>query len=358
MTLAYEEMFLLRLFSDEKAKKETSVFYILQGKRTASMLYRAVDYGLESVFGFFPKLVRTDYQKQLDHLITAKYLSLAEESQDILLTAEGKLALKAYFSEHYEPNHLNWLTEGKIVSAFQKVVYFLTQIFSEARYSNQRYIPIEKNISIQQWVKKWLYNHSLSPQELGVPFGLEWKNLLSQMEPKNAVILVQLMSGHDMTGWTKAQIAQNMKLEEVEVHVRLLDALNYIIHLTVENKTEVPLFASILSNLKKNSQMGISKSAQDTLVLLQQNYSLNQICTLRKLKKSTISEHIIELVIVDPSLQAKAFVPEEVYLSLQQLFDDYPELTFQEAASKIPDMEFYWFRLVQIERSRRNGNNR
>lgn len=357
VALAYDEMFLLRLFAAGKPLKETSVFYILQGKRTASMLYRAVDYSLEPIFGFLPKLDRTTYQKKLHHLITVNYLSFMEESQELVLTAEGKAALEAYFAEHYEPLHLNWLTEGKTVTDFQKVIYFLTQIFSEARYSNKRYIPIEKNTVIQQWVKRWLHRQSKPPHELGVQFGSEWKKVLSQLEPNNAVIVVQLMSGHGSSGFTRAQIAQQLHLEETEIRVRLLDTLNFIVQYSLANKEAVPLFASILLELRQKNQKGLSKSALDTLVLLQQGYSLEQICQIRKLKKSTVSEHIIECVIVEPSMKVCDFIPEEVYGALQQLFEKRPHLTHQEAAEIIPDMEFYWFRIMQIERRRINERN-
>lgn len=357
MALAYDEMFLLRLFSEGKPLKETSLFYILQGKRTASMLYRSVDYGLESIFGFLPKLDRTDYQRKLRHLISVNYLTLIEESQELILTADGQAALEAYFAELYEPIHLNWLTEGKIVIDFQKVLYFLTQILSETRYSNKRYIPIEKNTAIQQWVKRWLRRQSTSQHELGIQFGLEWKKVLSQLDPHNAVILVQLMSGHDRAGWTRAQIAQQLNLEEAEVRVRILDALNFIVQYTAAHKEDIPLFASILWELKQKNQNGISKSALDTLVLVQQGYTLEQICQIRKLKKSTVSEHIIECVIVEPTIKVSDFVPKEVYRSLQQLFEENADLTHQEAAEKIPHMEFYWFRIMQIERKRKYGRS-
>lgn len=357
MALAYEEMFLLSLFSDQQAKKETSIYYILLGKRTASMLYRAIDYALEPVFGFSPKLNRVVYQQRLDALIKAGFVRFAEETKEGLLTPTGKEVLNDYFSQHYQPTYLNWLTEGRTVLVFQKVVYFLAQILSEIRYNNKRYIPIEKNAAVQHWVKKWLSNQDLNFQDIGIQFGSEWKELLSQIEPDNAAVIVHLMTGHDRIGFTKAQLAQKMEQDKTEVHMRLLDSLSFIAQLITKKPEKTPLLTSIWSEIARKNNHGLSQSAQDTQRLLQQHYSIEQICSIRRLKKSTISEHIIELAIVDPNLNIAAFIPKKSFLQLQHLFAENGALTYQEAAEKIPEMEFYWFRLMQIERRRDYGKH-
>ncbi len=53
MALTYTDYFILTLFSTEQPKKGSTVFHILQGKKTASILYRAADYSLDCFLAFF-----------------------------------------------------------------------------------------------------------------------------------------------------------------------------------------------------------------------------------------------------------------------------------------------------------------
>lgn len=357
MTSTYEEMFLLYLFSAKQARKETSIYYLLQGKRTASMLYRTVDYQLEAIFGLFPKLDRSVYQNRLEKLIQLNYVSYSEESKEALLTLKGKEVLEVFFNQHYLPHQLNWMRERRVVLTFQKVIYFLTQILSEARYQNKRYIPIEKNVALQQWTKQWLRQQKKDYQDLALQFGLEWKKILSQIEPDTATLIVYLMTGHQMTGLTKKQLAQKMSIEEAEVHIRWLDGLSQMVHQIDEIAEQVPLLNSILMQIKERSHQGLSKSAQETQLLVQQGHTVEQVCNIRRLKKSTVYEHLIELVIVYPELEISAFMPATIYASLNQLWDENSSITYQEALERLPDMEFYWFRMMQIERRRKHDSN-
>lgn len=357
LTSTYEEMFLLSLFSAKQARKETSIYYILQGKRTASMLYRTVDYQLDNVFGLFPKLDRSVYQSRLEKFIQLNYVSYSEESKEVLLTLKGKEALEDYFKQHYSPDHLNWMREKRVVLTFQKVIYFLTQILSEARYQNKRYIPIEKNSALQHWTKQWLRQQKMNHQDLALQFGLEWKKVLTQLEPDTAVLIVYLMTGHQITGLTKTQLAQKMNLEELEVHIRWLDGLSHVVHRLEEIAEQVPLLASILLQIKERSRHGLAKSTQETQLLIQQGHTVEQICHIRRLKKSTVSEHLIELVIVYPELDISAFMPASIYTDLNQLWGENADLTYQEVVERLPDMEFYWFRMMQIERRRKHDSN-
>ena len=354
MSLTYNELFILNLFSHSQAKKGSTVFHILQGKRTASILYRAVDYSLEPFFGFFPQLDRLVFYKKLENLVSMGYLLVSQEKNEYFLSQMGKDIVESYFSDHYRPRHLNWLTQGRAIVDVQRKIYFLTQVFSEIRHENKRYLPVEKDYDIQQWVKRWLAKQERDLQELAIEFGKEWKMLLSSLETENAVILVHLMSGHDAVGLTKNQLSQQMDLPELEITLRQFDSLGYLIEQISADSKPFPLFASVVQETIAPNEKGLSTSAKETALLLKKGYSIEKITHIRRLKKSTISEHLIEVVILFPALDIQQFIPTEMYFSLQALFVDAPEASFQDAADQLPDLEFLWYRLMQIERRRAN----
>src|SRR5690606_30451652 len=135
----------------------------------------------------------------------------------------------------YYPTKVRWMTHGRAVQEFQKKVYFLTQIFSEIRHKNSRYIPLEKNGAIQKWAKQWLKQQRSDVQESAVKFGQEWKLLLSQLESENAIVVAQSMSGHQIVGLTKKQLAEWMSVEALEISMREADTFSRLVELTVKH---------------------------------------------------------------------------------------------------------------------------
>lgn len=355
MALTYTDYFILTLFSTEQPKKGSTVFHILQGKKTASILYRAADYSLDCFFGFFPTIVRHTFFQRLDQLVSVGYVTFNSDIDEYQQTVEGKEAAERYFSHHYYPTKVRWMTHGRAVQEFQKKVYFLTQIFSEIRHKNSRYIPLEKNGAIQQWAKQWLKQQRSDVQESAVKFGQEWKLLLSQLESENAIVVTQSMSGHQIVGLTKKQLAERMSVEALEISMREADTFSRLVELTVKQQMEVPLFYSILKEIMEQNDNSLSKSAKETIQLIQKGYSLEQVTNLRNLKKSTVSEHLIEWVILFPKVDIKPFIPKEIYQIAEDLMNENPAYTFKDMQEKVPAMEFLWFRLMQIERRRKNG---
>lgn len=358
MILAYDDLFILNLFSHSQAKKGSTVFHILQGKRTASILYRAVDYSLEPFFGFFPKLDRSVFYKKLEELVSMRYLTFLQETNEYLQSQANENTFESYVLDQYHPSHLNWLTQGRAIVEFQRKVYFLTQVFSEIRHENKRYLPVEKDFDVQKWAKRWMIQQGTALQDLAVEFGMEWKTLLSSLETENAVILVHLMSGHDTVGLTKSQLSQLMNLPELEITLRQYDSLSYLMNQISADNKQVPLFASIVQETVVPNEKGVSTSAKETALLLEKGFSIEKIIHVRRLKKSTISEHVIELAILFPTLDIQQFMPAEIYFALKTLLADSPETSFQEASNHFLDLEFLWYRLMQIERRRQHeGTN-
>lgn len=355
MSLTYTDYFIMTLFSTDQSKKGTTVFHILQGKKTASILYRAADYSLDCFFGFFPTIGRHAFFQRLEQLVSLGYLSFFSANEEYQQTDEGKEVVEHYFSHHYYPKKLHWMTYGRAVQEFQKKVYFLTQIFSEIRHENSRYIPLEKNGDIQLWAKQWLKQQRSDLQQAAVKFGQEWKLLLSQLENENAIIIAQSLSGHQVVGLTKKQLAERMSVETLEINMREADTFSNLVELTVKLKNEAPLFYSILQEILQKNDNSLSKSAKETVQLIQKGYSLGQIEHVRNLKKSTISEHLIEWVILFPNVDIKPFIPKEIYETAADLIKENPSYTFKEMQELVPAMEFMWFRLMQIERRREDG---
>lgn len=350
--LSYLDYFLLSLF-ESSPKKQTSLFHILNGKRTASMLYKTLEYKATPVFGIFPLLDRKTYDEKMSFFVKNNFLDQLDFSGTFTLTAAGVNALEIYYTEHYVPTHLNQLKNGKLVNAFKNKIIFLTQVFSEIRYKNNQYIPIGKNYSLQLWVKNWLNNLSQDRREVAFQFGKEWLSLLQKLDKLSAELLVETMTGHTQVGKTNLQLADQVGKEEIEIQIQILDSFHLVVELIKKNKLKYPIFYSILKEESQTSS-NLGESVQVTKYYLEKGNSINEITQIRKLKYGTIAEHMIELAIMTDSNYELDRIPTSVKTNIEQLLIKNETISYSKAKETYPELNFLWYRLLQVKRMKNN----
>lgn len=351
--LTYLESFCLSLFSRTISKKGATLYHIVTGKRTASILYNAQHYKLSSYFSLFPKLKREQFNYIIEKLDRLGLIKKAEVKEEYYLTEEGWLYCQQYFSDHTYPVHLNLLSNGTALKQFWRIILLITQVLSESRYHNSHYLPIEKEWEKQMWLKKWLKQQSKNKQELAEQFGKEWILLLKQLPSLNAELIVDCLSGHHKIGKTRQQLADSYQLDSFEIELLLLDSLSWIWKVIEEQQQEVPLFHSIYQAINKEYR-GITQSAIVTESYLLEGHSLEETAKLRQLKFSTVSEHTIELYIVEPAFDLSLVLSEKDFNTVKQLLEEQPTIAYHEVVEKRPEILFLWYRLAQIERNHRN----
>ena len=349
--LSYLDYFYLSLFSQVQSKKKSTIYHILNGKKTASILYSTEKYQLTYYFSLFPKLDRVQFNKSIEKMVHLNYLLLSEQKDSYFLSEEGKNTGSLFFSNHYYPKQLNFLQDGLALINFWRTLQLITQVLSEIRYKNKNYIPIEKDLGKQLWLKQWLKKKKISKQQLAMEFGQEWILILRDLPLLNAEIIAANLSGHENTGKTQKQLAETFKKESVEIHLIVLDSLALIGQIIDKNTLNVPLFRCIYKEMHLTYE-GTTKSARLTKQYLLDGYSLEEAANYRQLKSSTVNEHIIEISIMDPLFDLTTVVPSDKLNEIKQLLKLTPKITYQELVEKKPEVQFLWYRLAQIERSR------
>ncbi|MFC5976012.1 YpbB family protein [Carnobacterium antarcticum] len=352
MKLTYFENFCLSLFSNDVSKKSSTIYHILTGKRTASILYNAQQYRLTAYFSLFPKIKRQQFERLINKMERLELITADSEGEGYQLTEIGAKGYQQYFMKHTYPVHLNQLKNGAVNAYFWRKCLFVTQVLSEVRHGNKRYLPLEKEWKNQIWLKNWLNQHHQDKQTLAQQFGKEWLFLLNELTETNAEIIVAYLTGHGKIGKTRRQLAEHYGIEPLEAEIILTDCLAELIEWIERQPQMVPLFFSIYSETARDYS-GITQSAAITQKYLLNGHSIEEIADLRRLKFSTISEHVIEISIVDPSFDLSLILPIEIREELNQMLSEKPNLTYQELTEKRPDILFLWYRLAQIERRHR-----
>ncbi|MGB6178384.1 helix-turn-helix domain-containing protein [Carnobacterium sp.] len=349
--LSYLDHFYLSLFSTKQSKKMSTIYHILTGKKTASILYSAEKYQLTHFFALFSKLDRNQFNNSIQKLINLNTLLLAEETQEYYLSENGKNKQSEFFSEHYYPKELNHLKDGLVLIHFWRTLQLVTQVLSEIRYKNKQYIPIEKEWEKQNWVKQWFKNNAMNKDQLALDFGQEWIIILNDLPELNAEIIAANLTGHSNTGKTKNQLVEAFKKESSEISIIELDSIAWITKILKKHPEKIPLFYSVYNEML-HLYDGTTKSALLTKRYLLNGYSLAEIAAQRQLKESTINEHVIEISIMDPLFDLSVVLPSEKLKKLKHLLSENPTITYQELIKKNPEILFLWYRLAQIERNR------
>ncbi len=351
----YSQYFCLSLYSKDYPIKPSTLYHILVGKRTASILFKAHSYHIINFFSVFPHLQREQYDKMIHHFIAKGWIKAEIADEDFYLSAQGKTEIESYFSNHFYPTNLNQLTQGKATKEFWKKVLFLTQVLSELRYKNKRYLPIDKEWKSQLWVKDWLKRNRLDKQELAISYGKEWVQVLKEMDSFDAEIIVSQLTGHAKFGKTSTQLATKLRIEPMEVAFLLQHAIIQLMDKVGNKKETYPLFYLIYQECVGNRYSSLSQSTKLTAHYLEKGISIEEIAMKRKLKVNTISEHVIELAIIFPDFEVAGFIPRGEYERLNALFNNNEELSYEELAVEMPHIPFSWYRLTQVERSRTFG---
>lgn len=348
----YSQYFCLSLYSKEYPIKPSTLYHILVGKRTASILFKAHSYHIINFFSVFPHLQRAQYDIMIHHFVAKGWIKAALADEEFYLSTKGEIEVENYFSNHFYPTNLNQLTQGKVTKEFWKKVLFSTQVLSELRYKNKRYLPIDKEFKTQLWVKEWLKRSPLDKQELAISYGKEWVQVLKEMDSFDAEMIVSQLTGHAKFGKTSTQLAIKLGIEPMEVAFLLQHAISQLMDKINNKKESYPLFYLIYQESIGDRYSSLSQSTKLTAHYLENGRSIEDIAIKRKLKVNTIAEHVIELAIIFPDFEVAGFIPRNEYERLNALFDRHEAISYEELVVKMPHIPFSWYRLIQVERSR------
>lgn len=345
----YFDYYILSYFNLQKITKLSQILHVLRGKRTASMFYLTEVNHWHHGFSIEKRIEKTDLKKII-HMFLQKNLLMKKE-EGYLLTNKGKDQLTTYFDEHYFPKTTEF-SNLSLYRLFWERIQLFTQVFSEYSYQNTQYVPIIKNPIHQENIRKLF---STGKKNIDGFFNqwVEEQNLVFQtMDTEKSDILANILTGHNEVGKTRTQIAKELAMGEYEFNFYLRDLLEEVLEIIKSNRKQYPLNYEIVMQLNEEVFLGLSQSTYQTYRMLKQGLSITQIARKRQLKESTVKEHILELAFIIKGFPVQAFVSDKLYTDLYKEFQNHSDYRFKQAVLDFEGLEFYQFRLVELERMR------
>lgn len=343
--------YLLRLCSYHQPRRIRVLENVLTNRRTVANLFWAQQYGLLSWLG----ARRTADQDQLDDelwaLQEAGLVAVHHEHNTVQLTAAG-VGYQESHPVEYQPHFYDWYWLAN-TRQVQHRLLLAVQVVSEFAYHNRRYAPLTVPLMDQEAVRGW-FRHYYSPdlvQDVYAELHLLTATLADE-DQRLAPAFINFLIGHCQSGWTSDQLCSRLNLTLADGLV-----LQHDLMLAVSafcRQTAGPLAHLIKPVL---AAAPLSPSATHTLQLFNQGRDLSTIAHRRRLKVSTVREHLLTAAILTPQgLDWERLLPVSYRQQLAQRYGGPVTSWHFTAWTADSNTDFFYFRLYQIYQGRlQNG---
>jgi len=297
-------------------RTEAAIFHMLTGKRSSQTFQDIHAYNLTSYLGICRSVKREDLHKEL---LDLKAKGLIEINQGyFIITDLGATKLNEII-EDAQP-WLNGLQYHHMDQVFWSRFLLFVQTASNIEQGFHQFIPIDERQEVLQWVKSKYQVEKENLQNLLYHLYSEVQHLYSQLPEWLADLLTKRMTGGHRYGLSKEQLAFQNNLSKLDVEVYLSACIHFILKHVIHAPHSYPYLYGFCHDLIQ--EIPITQSANKTLELLRKGYSFETIMRIRRLKQSTIQDHIVEIALVDPSFSVEPFVSNEALHDISQRAKD------------------------------------
>lgn len=341
--LSFREYVLLRLLDKLQGDRTIrSAYHILTGKKSAQTIQDVKWYRLTNYYRMFPHWSLSSFEQSTARFKETGYI---KEETVMYLSKEGAKCL-AQLQHHYElPSHFNGWKYGEIAPLFWKRLSLFIQSLSYAEKKERYFLPVVSDGEVQAWVKRrWPREENTKKQWLQGLYE-ELYDALDKLSPLDASIFTFRLSGYKETGRTLQQLQETYHLDIEEVNVRFHSVLHYL----MKQSHHLPFLSKFTKDLEQN--LKLTTTATVTKQMLDNGLSLDDIAEKRRLKKSTIEDHLVEIASEMTNFPIHQYVSphvKEVVLRTVQKQKTYrlKKIKQQLAEEGYPDISYFAIRLT------------
>ncbi|MFB1050464.1 helix-turn-helix domain-containing protein [Paraliobacillus sp. JSM ZJ581] len=297
------------MYKISEERTTASVYHLLKGKRSSQTIQDANIYQLSSYFGILKHLNRSVFEQAI----------VALKEKELLTIKENNIAVPTIKGVRYLVSHKNQFPIGFFngmefsseIDAFYTKLQLAIQTYSNVANDNHQFIPITDDRLIQEFVKKHYHYHISNLDGWLYDVYQELLRFLDQLPSEQAQLFVDRLSGYNKIGLSLNQLAYKNSMSTTDVSLNLTCILHQLYaYLKTESNRTLQLSRFVSAN---RQTLVITQSAQQTNQWLLKGFSIAQIAKIRKLKLSTIEDHIIEIAYADPQFNLSLFIDDPTY---------------------------------------------
>ncbi|WAA10529.1 helix-turn-helix domain-containing protein [Fervidibacillus albus] len=333
----------IRSFCGERSAN--AAFYLLKGKKSAQTIQDASWYSLRHFFAALPELSKDEFDRIVEQFLRQGWIIWKEHGAYI--TEPGKDWLDETLATKPLPPFFDGWKYGGVESLFWKRISLLIQTISYWARFQTDFLPVQRDLSVQFWVKDWLNRRKASSREqIATEFYNELHDILSSikisgMDPN---IFVYRLSGFETTGFTAEQAATRLAIDETYYSLFFRGIIHYMIDSAWKDMERFRYISSIVE--KGHDTVCLTKSSLYTYRLIRGGKSMEEIARLRKLKRSTIEDHLVEIASMDSQFSIDDYVPVQLQRKIIVVADALQTRKLKKIKEALNEVDYFSIRLV------------
>ncbi|WP_182199438.1 helix-turn-helix domain-containing protein [Paraliobacillus salinarum] len=315
-SLLFQYIILECLRKIKQERTTASVYHLLKGKRSSQTIQDAHVYRIGDYFGILKKLNRSTFENAIDDLIKNNYI-LMKNSNIAILTEKGIAHLNNN-QEKYGTHYFNGMEYSNEVDIFYLRLQLAIQTYSNLANNCHQFVPLTDDRMIQKFLKEHYKQYKSNVSIWLHDVYLELFDFLEAIPMTQAQLFVDRLSGFNKIGLSFNQLAVKNKLTVTDVSLNLTSILHRLYTDVNKDNNHTRQLKQFLYD--QPDTLLITQSANKTLEWLVKGFSIEQIANIRKLKTSTIEDHIIEMAYADSAFDLARFIDANTYHVIKTAF--------------------------------------
>lgn len=346
---------LLLLHMADRINAERSLagcYHILTGKKSGQAIQDATLFGYQSWFGLFPRWERSSFERLIKHLVLSG--ELIPSGNSFLPSPQAKKEM-IHLLESYQFTNRAILIHNKnvqqhTVNTFWKRFQLLSQVISYYLCDKRYYNPIVTDNMIQGWVKQF-WSSQGSKGEFAEQIYKELSQYLSATDdllPAN--LILDRLTGAQGSGKTFLQMSRNYQIPEAIIRIFFAQAIAVLFSRILENPSS--RLNQIVEGLEPQN-IQLTHSAQKTYNLLEKGRTVEEVLHSRRLQRSTIEDHLVEMAIHVPEFDLSSYISDDLINQVLKISSTLNTKKLQVIKSELKGVEvsFFQIRLALVKGS-------
>lgn len=326
-----------------------AVYHLLMGKKSAQTIQDGKLYRLSPLFQTFPYLKKESFSQYVKQLKDQRYIKEKEEEKEKwTVTEEGRAYLQEQLHRFPLSSCINGWKYMNISGVFLIRLTLIIQTLSHLVYNNSYFLPVSQDVKVQSWMKLFLKRQHASRNELAKQLFSELHACLERCVPEEADIFLLQFSGFKRVGLTKKQVGEGYGIDEHRVHYIQLSVLHYCLQQIMEAPSSYPLMSSLIP--EADSSVPLTVSTMKTWGLLKQGKTVDEVTVIRRLKRSTIEDHLVELALFVPVFSIDEYVPQQIQSRIVSAIETLKTNKLKEIKENLgEDVTYFQVRIVMAK---------
>jgi uncharacterized protein YpbB len=319
-----------------------SIYHLLKGKKSSQTIQDTHLFHLKPLFQTNTNLSRNDLEKIVEKFLVDQLLIHISDDR-YRITEYGETLLEKALAHQPIPAFLDGWKYQRKGNVFWERLSLSVQVISHLQNKESKYMPIQRKAENLIWIKQFLKQNKLSRENLGLQLYTELVIILESNPSIEPELLVLRLSGYRSVGLTEVQAAKMSKMEPTFYHYQFLNILHFIMEQIEKNKLQFPILVQFLDQSQKTN---LTHSTEKTYSLLKQGYSVTDIMSIRRLKKSTIEDHLVELALHNKEFSIDPYVSMEKQQRIQRAAKELNSKQLKQIYHEVKNADYFEIRLV------------